>query len=408
MKDIFSICYSAIQNERSVQSYLYTMRSLDSDLYGSAPGLSNILEPDFRFAAFIMVCIRFSFPAFLVFFNFYFLVVYSLKKIFLRNKLPAALITNNILFASSGSAISLTKKAISDNCIVILRPGRASKSILHDDQFFLVDSLVFVSYRDLFKIFFKVLIVSFLLFFKRDSSKYFFLLAYLFEFLIVKESFEGVSSLDHPKSLYITDHFDRWAVLFDHLKALSYFNSFSVIQHGILTINSVDDFKINLYYKLNNVDFLYYFDNASLEVFKAKVISVDCIPVFIRFSNCVSLVDFDVKVFSILFVGSPICYKFQLGLMRKINEDFPLFSLFYKPHPTDLISHQGLQDSFNSLTVVDGDVFPKVNIVVSYPSSLAYQYSELGIPVVFHELDSGIDAVNECLNKIKLHYEMSI
>lgn len=410
MKNIISICYSAIQNERSVQSYLYSMKSLDSDLYGSAPGLVNVLDSDLRFRSPLVIFIKLLFPLLLVLINLYFLGFYIFKKIFLKSKVSTGLVAyNNVLFASSYSAIFLSKKVIADKCLVILRPGRITKNDLDgDDQFSILDSLLFISYFKLLGIFFKVLIVSFFLLFRRDSSTFFLLLPYLFELLVVKESCETLSASVKPKCFYITDHFDRWAVLFDQLKALRVFHNFSIIQHGVLVINDVDDFKISLSYRLSNVDFLYYFDDVSLDVFKAKVFSVDCMPFVRKFSNGISLVDFDVKGFSILFVGSPICYKFQSELMIKLNDGFSRLSLFYKPHPTDITSYQSLQNNINYLTVVSGSVFPKVNVVVSYPSSLAYQYSELGIPVIFHDLNSGFDEINMCLNEIKSHYENSL
>ncbi|HFO9943137.1 TPA: hypothetical protein ACHLGH_004979, partial [Escherichia coli] len=38
--------------------------------------------------------------------------------------------------------------------------------------------------------------------------------------------------------------------------------------------------------------------------------------------------------------------------------------------------------------ITDDDYFPDVDIVISYPSTLAYQYKELNKIVILHELDN--------------------
>ena len=81
-----------------------------------------------------------------------------------------------------------------------------------------------------------------------------------------------------------------------------------------------------------------------------------------------------------------MCERGQLSLGSQLSTLSDNIVLYYKEHPKARASEKAKKTKWNFIT--DDDYFPDVDIVISYPSTLAYQYKELNKIVILHELDN--------------------
>jgi hypothetical protein len=64
---------------------------------------------------------------------------------------------------------------------------------------------------------------------------------------------------------------------------------------------------------------------------------------------------------------------------------------FYKPHPT---TGAGRQVAELRWTVIQGrTVFPRVDLIVSYPSTMVAEYASHAVPAVVHSMDISIPQI---------------
>lgn len=174
------------------------------------------------------------------------------------------------------------------------------------------------------------------------------------------------------KSICFANHYDRWAVLFDNLDVPEK----TLIQHGILSE------EITPPTKLKTINRLYCYNQKEADVFFNNVISSRCDVNFIK----LSLELFDIPRngrTSVLFLSClPITFEIERECMEKLQD----FDLILKPHPVFPIKvYLDLRKNLNFNLIEDSTLFPKVDLVVSYKSTLAYEYQSSGIPVIFYE-----------------------
>lgn len=208
------------------------------------------------------------------------------------------------------------------------------------------------------------------------------------------------AGFDH---LLTADHFDRWALLVDGLvsrqrvrgrgaKALEV--QLTLVQHG--DVRSLDQpassqsrLPFVLRYKLNAVTQLYVFDDHSRQVFENDILSRRCLARGVeiqRYSPSIDLVSLPAEhKVKVLFVGHPICESIQIELFKCLMEAFEV-TVYYKPHPTAGMS--ALARSQGWTVIDDKRIFPAVDLIVSYPSTLVQEYAGQGIGAVMHPLQS--------------------
>jgi len=108
---------------------------------------------------------------------------------------------------------------------------------------------------------------------------------------------------------------------------------------------------------------------------------------------------------SLLFVGHQLCENAHIALMRELMAVGGV-QCFYKPHPTIGASNRILKLPWT--VVPDREVFPQVNVIVSYPSTMVAEYAAHGIPAVVHPMDvSSVDAIRlaqKVLDMIKVNW----
>ncbi|MFN3453897.1 MAG: hypothetical protein ACK41T_02980 [Pseudobdellovibrio sp.] len=227
----------------------------------------------------------------------------------------------------------------------------------------------------------------------------------------------------------MTEHFDRWAILADALvcekkNTFPQTTSFTVIQHGTLaaslhshagskTGGNHEDFEYKNLNRLNSVDNLFVYDEPSALCFTQYILSSSQgkeIKIS-YFKPTIQLTDFaEAKGVKILFVGHPFCETLHLFLLKEIQQKFgDKVKIYYKPHPqaseSDSI-HEGQWD-----IVKDKTTFPRVDLLISYASTLVAEYDNMGVPALVHAIGLSPEQVKdfsvEVLTQVKFLVEKS-
>lgn len=212
--------------------------------------------------------------------------------------------------------------------------------------------------------------------------------------------------------LVIVDHFDRWAVLVDRsVKASRRLNtskSFSIIQHG--TVRGLFDdaesiAKTEAYPTLLfNVNELYVYNKDEENIFRKKILSPKTTnSVVVEYFNPpIILTDCSVsKKKRLLFVGHPLCEEFQILVYKHLIVELDL-EVFYKPHPKSTMSADVYEVGW---TVIDDKlVFPLVDLLVSYPSTLVVEYSGVGVQACVHPINADSNLLEKLVFQISDHF----
>tara|TARA_B110001454_G_scaffold73272_1_gene70953 strand:- start:10533 stop:11744 length:1212 start_codon:yes stop_codon:yes gene_type:complete len=386
--------------ESEIQNFFYKKKKKQANNFGYIPNLYAyewvISSSLFNIILFIL---KIMWPIVLILFNVITLVIYIVKKIRLACVREKGEINDSILFASSDAAVKLYDKAVVDECTIVFRPGRMDCNEKEMQSSF--DALQIIGFYCLFCVLLKATYISLFLGYNSKYSEYRFLSFYVFELLVVSESLKALNSASLKKQLFVTDHYDRWALMADYLREVSY-SKLTIIQHGVLAVGETS-FDVLIPKKLSGVDSLYFFDELSKAVFIEKIFSPSLNPRFVNFNNGLELTALDVDCPSILIVGCPVSFDFHLALSDYINLNIDEIKIFYKPHPTSI--GYGRSKNKHWVWVDDVDYFPEVDLVISYPSSLATQYQSKEIPVFIHEIDETGSAVYAAYSHIYSYLE---
>ncbi|MCD5987018.1 hypothetical protein KDX30_03780 [Pseudomonas sp. CDFA 553] len=216
------------------------------------------------------------------------------------------------------------------------------------------------------------------------------------------------------RRLYTADHYDRWALLADGV--MSSRNKVStgiesvcglvVLQHGLLASLDGGDISQELPFKLasklRSVTQLYVFDNDARNIFKSSILSPlsplkdKCIKLYQPLIDIVQ-VDGARKV-NVLFVGHPFCEELHINIYKAVTACFDV-GFYYKPHPANPCSDQVREQDWR--IVEDKSIFPSVDFVISYPSTLVGEYAAVGISAVVHPLNQKNEQYNILTSTIK-------
>lgn len=209
-----------------------------------------------------------------------------------------------------------------------------------------------------------------------------------------------------PGPLLTTEHFDRWAVLADgsvwctrHKQPL---RRLTVMQHGAVNADSAQPgLGLRLPTRLRAVGRLHVYSAADAEVFKREILSPRCAarePDQTFYRPMVPLVDLArAGRPTVLFVGHPLCEAAHCALMNALQRSTDV-QAFYKPHPT---TGTGKQVAALPWTVIQGrTVFPRADVIVSYPSTMVAEYAAHDIPAVVHSMDISITRILDRIPEI--------
>lgn len=212
-----------------------------------------------------------------------------------------------------------------------------------------------------------------------------------------------------PGAVVTSEHHDRWAVLIDtyceYLKILGVDKiSFVMVQHGSEFFSTYEKLKDvgycdGLPCRIRNVTDIFVYDNLQLDIFRGNILESSCRPNVFFYQYCLTLSPvFDDRK-KILIVGNSFCENFHIQFYNHLssNKDF---LWFYKPHPVQKPSRAVLMVGWN--VIDDNSFFPKVDLVISYPSTLVSEYRLAGIDVVEHSISCNSNDLNEMQFKVGL------
>lgn len=381
IKPLYEYISYSVQNEVAVNDYYMELLGRRNIRYGF-PGVSKLAEYklDSWFVEILLFLLCFFWPIFLSpLVNFYFLVK-SLKFKLGLKECPKNIFPHDLLFVSGNTTKSVLKKAVGENDAVLYRP-RQKKEMVKECGF---DSLQLLSALNVLGVYWKSVYYTIRFSYDRRFSNNRLYSIFFFDLIVVARVFEKVGKLD---ALYTGDHFDRWAVLLDLISGdKARIGKFSVVQHGGLK-DSNGHFPIKLAVKLKSVDHLYCYDEGSYCVFKNSIIDGGKEFSVKYFKNSIALsevTDFDGA--TVLIVGSSLCFDFHIEVYKSLFIFFgDNLRVFYKPHPTQELKNTDKEDW---QIILDPYFFPKVDLVISYPSTLVEQYKEHNIPVIVHSISA--------------------
>lgn len=215
-----------------------------------------------------------------------------------------------------------------------------------------------------------------------------------------------------PGPLLTTEHFDRWAVMADasvwasRLRRPGRF--LTVMQHGAVNAGtSLRALGIELPTKLRAVTHLHVYTPEDAEVFTREILSVTCrqrgvqITFFRPFITLTEVVDAQIP--SVLFVGHPLCADTHMMLASALITARVGIRVLYKPHPT---TGAGKAADYVAWTLVQGrTTFPRVDAVVSYPSTMVGEYAAHDIPTIVHSMALPPDQAVQLMPEILRHID---
>ncbi|STA74667.1 Uncharacterised protein [Citrobacter freundii] len=255
-----------------------------------------------------------------------------------------------------------------------------------------------VSYYDIFK---STLLSIFAFFYFFKSTHHF---KWVLQIYTAPSWFLVAIALDKIQgNIVSSEHYDRWAVLIDIVSCKRQ-NRYTLVQHGSLkALDSSAYLAFQIPYKLKHVGKIVVFDEVEYKFFADKILDPNLSEIIeVEYSKPeLSLTEVTSNQLKLLFIGHSLCEKEQLKICSQINKKINNCTIYYKEHPKARASLDVRDFNFNFIT--DDSFFPVVDIVISYPSTLAYQYEEKGISVLFHGLHAvHTDEVNEIVTKVIL------
>ncbi|MFX4281035.1 hypothetical protein ACOL3J_02005 [Aliarcobacter butzleri] len=187
--------------------------------------------------------------------------------------------------------------------------------------------------------------------------------------------------VNYSNNVYFSNHYDRWSTMFDFLFKK---NNLVLIQHGILPND------LTLTYKLKNLNTIYYLDEKSKKIFLQLF---ECTRTNFKTINLkLNLTPVECDKKTILIIGQPHSMEKELEIINLIKDKY---LVYVKPHP--LYDYSKYKVS-NIELILDKDFFPKVDIALSYESTLGLEYEISGINVLWWKELSFVEIINE-INK---------
>lgn len=203
-------------------------------------------------------------------------------------------------------------------------------------------------------------------------------------------------------SIFFHVHKDRWAFLIDKINCKEKI----LIQHGSEISNCstiiADKRKIveipggytqkvpNKYSSLTRVIAL-----AECEIPALQHSIVGCNPEYVIGGYGFETYSLNSNIYSILIIAhSGIYFDKEVEIIKSL-QDLPV-DIYVKNHPTQ--RNEMYINLLNTLNfkLVREQKFPRVNIVVTYDSTLAHEYSSIGVQVIYHTQHS----IEEIRNRI--------
>jgi hypothetical protein len=212
----------------------------------------------------------------------------------------------------------------------------------------------------------------------------------LFEYFMLERILIKLDQYNIDEYWY-SNHYDRWSVLLDSdIKKNNV-----LIQHGMVGSEFI------LPYKLYNIKKVYLLNLKSLKDFKDCIIDKNTKFTYEIQKSTLKLSKINNYSNSILIIGSPSKIKYDIILALELLKNEKLF-VYVKPHPCfenkDYIMQ--LSNYSNCTVIQDNTFYPKVRLAISDYSTLAYEYHECGIKILWRPESDNEDIIQQVFLKI--------
>ncbi len=212
-------------------------------------------------------------------------------------------------------------------------------------------------------------------------------------------------------TLVTTEHYDRWAVLVDrvvreHRRSQCCRDYLIVVQHGAMGALKDDGHKgessLNLPTRLRQIDELHAYNSQEAIAFQANVLEHGDVSRELKICFFKPTIDITGEAISdkprILFVGHPLCESFHVEVFKKLTM-WKNFEIYYKPHPKAPMSVS--MEAIGWKIIKESNIFPRVDLLISYPSTLVIEYKNIGVTASVHPLDASIIDLTRFIEKTK-------
>lgn len=180
----------------------------------------------------------------------------------------------------------------------------------------------------------------------------------------------GVEKIVANNNIYFSNQSDRWALMFDTIST----NEKTLIQHGIDTV------EYEIPHKLKHINVFYAISNTTW--YNSFCSLLDCKPELRLMKATFNLTDIRQNNFAVLIVSNLMTINIEKKMLEYFSNTDVI--LFVKKHPTqkeDIYLELKKQFDFN---LINDSIFPRVDFVISYFSTLAYEYAAHNIPVYMY------------------------
>lgn len=192
-------------------------------------------------------------------------------------------------------------------------------------------------------------------------------------------------------SIFFINHKDRWAFLDDHINC----KTKTLIQHGteIIKCKRESDLLRNMI-ELPNGGFVQNMPNkyktlthvialSEKEVQALKSSIIESNPEFKIGGYGFETYPLESNKYSVLIIAhSGIYLDKEINIIQNL-QDFPI-DLYVKNHPTQNNDVYVKLLTKYRFTLITEQKFPHVDVVITYDSTLAHEYSSVGIKVIYH------------------------
>lgn len=393
---------NAIANEIVVEKYLYKTLGITPGEMGYLPRISK-LHNNKRIRQLVWLSRLIHF--------FWAIIVFPvlctsqlIKMVLVKRKLPQVAkseIGGMVIVPSSDVAIGKVVEATGiQHAVAVCRP---LESYRNHDNIKLINALSILSYAQVFSVFFQSIYCNFELSHSKQYGKWRFQNYVFFEWLLMRKALWGIEA-----QFYMVDHFDRWAVLLDIISECSEKSRLHLVQHGLLVLDftNIDSrLEFDLDCKLKNVDELYVFDDASRDIFVNQILSSnnrrDSNLVVHKCPPQLNLTSLDHHNPSVLYVGHTLISSFHQAVLAEVQKQADSKDIvhYYKPHPSQTANY--LVPKGKWIVIDDVNRFPDVDVVVSYQSTLGFEYFMMGKTVITHSFDEELGSAAKIAQEIR-------
>ncbi|HIP11152.1 MAG TPA: hypothetical protein EYG73_00400 [Arcobacter sp.] len=354
-QSIFDIFFDAISNEISIENDILqrlNVHNLSFSPLRSIKTLKYINKYKISLFMYSLLCIIFIFLSPLYF------LVKLVKNIKLNQKIVT--INSNVILLANGKTRYLYNKLNKNEDYTYININQKDKKDV-------VSIHTFLSISDYFKAYILAVSSIFYILFKLNKKTDILQVYVAFEWFLI---FIGLTKIkSNVDTIYFSNHYDRWAVLFDQLFEEKKNN---LIQHGILPDS------LNLNYRLKNIKTIYAFDSKSRKLFSKMYNSKNIIFRIIDLKIKLNKIKLNKDKKCILIIGQPHSMDREIEIINYIKDRF---TIYVKPHPLFESAPYKLIDSIN--VIEKKDFYPEVDLALCYESTLGLEYEASGMNVIW-------------------------